>query len=86
MLVHPDKATIITQAACVLHNIIMDKESTLADIHNEIKNTTLQAYQDDIDQPTNRRPTREAIEIRDKFMIYFNSKAGSVPWQNTYIV
>lgn len=25
MLVHPDKATVITQAACVLHNIIMDK-------------------------------------------------------------
>jgi hypothetical protein len=56
MLVHPDKATVITQAACVLHNIIMDKESNLTDIHNEIETTTLHVYQEDSDRPTNRRP------------------------------
>jgi hypothetical protein len=86
MLVHPDKATIITQTACVLHNIIMDKESNLTDIHNEIETTTLQVYHEDSDRPTNRRPSREAIEIREKFMTYFNSGIGSVPWQNTYII
>lgn len=86
MLVHPDKAAVITQAACVLHNIIMDKESNLTDIHSEIETTTLQVYQEDNDRPTNRRPSREAIEIREKFMAYFNSEIGSVPWQNTYII
>jgi len=86
MLVHLDKAAVITQAACVLHNIIMDKEINLTDIHSEIETTTLQVYQEDSDQPTNRRPSREAIEIREKFMSYFNSEIGSVPWQNTYII
>lgn len=42
MLVHPDKAAVIKQAACALHNIIMDKERNLTDIHNEIETTTLQ--------------------------------------------
>jgi len=37
-------------------------------------------------QATNRRPLREAIEIREKFMAYFNSEIGSVPWQDTYII
>lgn len=86
MLVHPEKATLITQAAYVLHNIIMDKESTLTDIHNEIETITLQVYQEDIDRPTKLRPTREAIEIHEKCMTYFNSEAGSVPWQNTNII
>jgi len=39
MLVNPEKATIITQAACVLHNLIMDKEHNLTDIHNEMETT-----------------------------------------------
>lgn len=67
MLICPDKAAIITQATCIaayyLHNIIMDKKSNLTDIHNEIETTTLQVYEDDSDQPTNRGPSREAIEI-----------------------
>jgi len=40
MLVNPEKATIITQAACVLHNLIMDKEHKLTDIHNEMETTS----------------------------------------------
>lgn len=79
MLVHPEKATIITQAACVLHNIIMTKESILTNIHNEIETTTLQVYQEDIDRPTKLRSSQEAIEIREKCKTYFNSEAGSVP-------
>lgn len=42
--------------------------------------------QKDINKPTNRRPTTEAIDIRKKFMNYFNSEIGSVPWQNVYTV
>jgi len=80
MLVHPDKAAVITQAAYTLHNIIKDKESNLTDIHNDIETTTLQVYQEDSDRTTNRRLSREAIEIREKCMAYFNSEIVSVPW------
>jgi len=86
MLVNPEKATIITQAACVLHNLIMDKEHNLTDIHNEMETTSSRLYQEDMNRPTSRKPTTAAIGIREKFMKYFNSEIGSVPWQNEYIV
>lgn len=86
MLVNPEKATIITQAACVLHNLIMDKEHNLNDIHNEMEKISSRVNHEDINKPTNRRPTTEVIDIRKKFMIYFNSEIGSVPWQNVYTV
>jgi hypothetical protein len=86
MLVQPDRATIITQAACVLHNLIIDKESDFQiDIQNEIETTCSQPYQE-VNRPTNHRPTIEAINIRAQFMQYFNSEIGSVAWQNVYIV
>ncbi len=31
--------------------------------------------------PLRQNYTREATNIRDKFRDYFNSEAGSVPWQ-----
>ena len=40
MLVNPEKAPKITQAACVLENFIMDNEHNLTDIHNEIEITS----------------------------------------------
>lgn len=66
MLVNPEKATIITQAACVLHNLIMDKEQNLTDIHNEMETTSSRVYQEYITKPTNRRLPREAMDIRLK--------------------
>lgn len=65
-------------------NLIMDKEHNLTDIHNEMETTSSWVNQEDINKPTNRRPPREAIDIREKFMKYFNSEKGSVPWQNVY--
>jgi hypothetical protein len=86
MLVQPDRSTIITQAACVLHNLIIDKESDIQiDIQNQIETTCSLPYQE-VNRPTNHKPTREAINIREQFMQYFNSEIGSVAWQNVYIV
>lgn len=36
MLVGPDKATIITQACCLLHNMVREREGNSADIHQEL--------------------------------------------------
>lgn len=78
MLIHPDKTTIVTQATCVLYNLIMDKENFLTEIHKEMETTTLRVYQEDTNRPINRRPPREAMDIREKFMKYFNSEIESV--------
>jgi len=64
----------------------MDKEHNLTDIHNEMETTSSRVNQEDTNKPTNCRPPREAIDIREKFMKYFNSEYGSVPWQNVYTV
>ena len=32
-------------------------------------------------RPTGNRGSQEAVNIRDKFNTYFNSKGGEVPWQ-----
>lgn len=38
MLVSPDKATTITRAICVLHNVSLTREANIAEIQNEIEN------------------------------------------------
>jgi hypothetical protein len=85
MLVFPEKATIITKACCILHNIIMDKEGAPSEIQDELQLQTTQtvAQSQITSKPINRSSTA-AMDIREKFMNYFNSDIGSVPWQNMY--
>ncbi|XP_029340895.1 putative nuclease HARBI1 [Acyrthosiphon pisum] len=85
MLVFPEKATIITKACCILHNIIMDKEGAPSEIQDELQlQTTQKVVQSQItSRPINRASTA-AMDIREKFMNYFNSDIGAVPWQNMY--
>jgi len=84
MLVFPEKATIITKACCILHNIIMDKEGAPSEIHDELQLQTTQTVAKS--QITSRpiRASTAAMDIREKFMNYFNSDIGAVPWQNMY--
>lgn len=78
MLVHPDFATSITSACCVLHNMIRKKEGTLADVHDEMIN--IEAC--DLQRETTRaRASRAAYQVRENFADYFISPAGSVSWQ-----
>ncbi|KAL4111864.1 hypothetical protein QTP88_015741 [Uroleucon formosanum] len=83
MLVFPDKTTIITKAGCILHNIIMDKEGVPSEIQDELQLQTTQTVHQITSKPINRASTT-AMDIREKFMNYFNSDIGSVPWQNMY--
>jgi hypothetical protein len=85
MLVFPEKATIITKAYCILHNLIMDKEGVPTEIQDELQLQTIQTVTQNqlTSRPINRASTA-AMDIREKFMNYFNSDIGSVPWQNMY--
>lgn len=85
MLVFPEKASIIVKACCLLHNIIMDREGVLSEIQDELQLETTQTARQITSRPINRVYTA-AMDIREKFMNYFNSDIGSVPWQNMYNV
>jgi len=87
MLVSPEKATKMTQAICVLHNLIMTREVNLAQVHNEIENNH---YQLEIRNEANivhyNRSSVTAIQQRNKCMDFFNTENGSVSWQDRYLV
>ncbi|GFO40552.1 protein antagonist of like heterochromatin protein 1 [Plakobranchus ocellatus] len=80
--VHDTFACHIVKAVCVLHNMILNKEEErIPFISND--ELAVEARTRNNDLPAcNRRPGNEAIIIRDKFMSYFVSPLGSLPWQN----
>lgn len=77
MEVDPDFATDIVKAVCILHNYVQEEglqgqNLPLTDNEGEWE-----------DFPTaNARPAKDGISVRDAFMSYFVSTAGSLSWQN----
>lgn len=87
MLVGPEKATKITRAICVLHDLIMTREVNLTEIHNEIENHHNQIeIRNEANIVHHNRSSIAAIEQLNKFMDFFNSENVSVPWQDGYLV
>lgn len=78
MLLDPDKATDITLACCILHNVILEKEGRMCDIHEEL----LQLTEDSDEMPMSIRRSAAALTVRDKFVQFFNSPEGAIPWQD----
>lgn len=89
MLLSPDKAGIVTMAACILHNFIRKKEGTITDICNELGEFCIPISSVNDNEATSRstniRSTSIALTVRKEFLKYFNSKEGSVAWQDKYI-
>jgi hypothetical protein len=71
------------QNVCVLHDTIIDKEST-----DEASLLELENVQDDHDEPdgqftrANNRCTLRSKIVKDAFTIYFNSNVGRFPEHN----
>lgn len=80
MLLGPEKATSITLACCILHNLIREKEGKISDIHEEL--LQLQETTEEISL-SNRRSTA-SLTVRDNFLKYFVSPEGAVPWQDKF--
>lgn len=79
MLVHPDVTKSIVLACCVLHSVIRVREGKRSDVYDEIMNIDEDC---DMEQETLRaRAAKPAYKVRENFLEYFNSPAGSVPWQ-----
>lgn len=80
-LIGPENVKIVTLAACVLHNMIREREGQLADIHQELLELE-EEIDDDVDDINNARASRAAYAVRNKFVDHFNSAHGSVSWQD----
>lgn len=75
----PEKAKVITQTCCVLHNFLGKEANGKS---NDIKDNYKYLYS--LRNEKGRRPKNEALGIRNEFMEYFNT-IGSVPWQTDLI-
>ena len=77
----PTAATDIAKAITVLHNFIIENEPHRrvdfqhVPTHESLRNERSQRQK-------RQRSTKNALNVRESFMRYFNSDAGSVPWQN----
>lgn len=78
MLVSPEKATTITLACCILHNIVREKEGTLQDIHEELLQ---HEDENDATQHVDHGKSNTGLNVRNNFVTYFNSREGAVQWQ-----
>lgn len=88
ILVSPEKATIITLACCVLHNMIRDKEGHLVDIHrfllqpNGVTICDPSNAQEMEEERNQQRGSTNGYRVRNMYASYFLSERGTVPWQN----
>lgn len=83
LLLPPDKVVILTSAACVLHNMLREKEGNISDIHCVLEfGDILEPRLSEAADPTSSSSTGHVI--RQRYLQYFNSERGSVPWQDKY--
>lgn len=71
---------VVIKATCILHNYLSEhisesNEVTTDSIHNQLMDIPNRLCH-------SRRASKEAFEVRNDFMEYFNSPQGCLPWQN----
>lgn len=77
----PNKVQRVVLAACALHNMIREREN-LINVYDESLTETTEFQESEQQQTT--RPSKAARVFRNKFVEYFSSDTGSVPWQHKY--
>ncbi|KAJ8977069.1 hypothetical protein NQ317_017231 [Molorchus minor] len=81
----PDKAKIIIQACCALHNFLRaELNKTYMGNNPDADIDRRYRFVYGLSRQQSRRPRTEALRIREEFKEYFNG-CGSVPWQNDMI-
>ncbi|KAK4885102.1 hypothetical protein RN001_001373 [Aquatica leii] len=97
IIAHPKTVDSIIKATVVLHNFLRTVRANDSYFHNIVDNenqsgeVTPGLWRTEIDGFENiqcqgsRNYSHEVTRIRDELCIYFNSSAGSVPWQDGMI-
>ena len=87
MELNPEKAKLITMAACALHNFILSANDGTRIRYieggsnvNEMEDLPSQNLIH-LQRGQNNRPGTEAMRIREEFKEYFVSPQGEVQWQ-----
>lgn len=75
----PETADIVIKSICILHNVIIDQEGLPHEVENGRSNNG--ENNREVIAVNDRNSTRYAANVRQKFMDFFNSAAGEVPWQ-----
>lgn len=92
----PEKVEIITYACCILPNFLRNKSSiyTIAETTDHEDPVTHEVYAGEwrkegpgnglknLDRQGSNNYTASAKQMRENLCYYYNSNAGSVPWQN----
>ena len=95
----PKKVEIITYACCILHNFLRNKSSiyTIAETTDHEDPVTHEVYAGEwrkeapgtglknLDRQGSNNYTASAKQMRENLCYYYNSNAGSVPWQHKMI-
>ena len=75
----------LIKAACLLHNIIIEEEGLrFDDMAEKLAGENNVRGEGAVQQRANRG-NNISLDIRNKFMNYFNSPSGEVPWQRNII-
>lgn len=75
----PQTTDIVIKSICILHNVIIDKEGLPSEVEN-VRSDSNGGSSANV-AVNERNSSRYAANVRQKFMHFFNSAAGEVPWQ-----
>jgi len=93
LAVHPDHAEAVVKAAVLLHNIMRDRYPNIQNAEIDVPEGQPGSWRDagvlpDVEREAGvrgPRANREGKELRAYLRNYYNSPAGSVPWQEQAI-
>ncbi len=85
---HPDLATGMIKAACVLHNFFQDMgdpicRSTVEEILAEPRQIAFTGLLQPMQLPRGFHTSTNSREVKDIFKEYFSAREGALHWQNT---
>lgn len=84
--IHPETTDNLILAACILHNMLRDSKIPFPGENNDSEIPRLPINNLIPLNPTvDRRPTFLASQVRETFKDYFNSRRGTVSWQEKYV-
>ncbi|KAK9746424.1 DDE superfamily endonuclease [Popillia japonica] len=81
----PGAADNLIVTACILHYMLRNSKISYPNEHLRSSPELPKSNMTSLNTSSDRKPTLEAIRVRDTFKTYFNSTHGSVHWQESIV-